>query len=438
MAEGALSVIVQMVFDKLASPILEEFGQLWGVRENIQNLRSTMSTILAVLEDAEKQQPRDKAVQDWLRKLKDAAYSANDVLDEFTTEALQRSLETEEPVTNKARNFFSFSNPIAFRWRMVHKIKEVNNRFDVIAAERLKFHFRRGVQAVETSKREQSDSFVIGSDIYGREEDKERLVELLLNAVKEEELSVIPVVGIGGLGKTTLAQLVYNDARLGGLFYLKIWACVSDDYDLRRVLKTIVESASNNNCDFQDVDLLQRRLQETLRGRRFLLVLDDVWDENHENWECLKKFLREGEKGNIIMVTTRSEKVASIMGTLPSYYPAKLSDEVCWCLFNQRAFRQGQQEDPRLVKIGLEIVKKCSGIPLAAKAVGGLMHFKTEEREWQFVKESEIWNLTEENHILPALRLSYYHLPPHLKQCFAYCSIFPKDRVIPKLGLVLK
>ncbi|KAL6002013.1 hypothetical protein ACLOJK_040577 [Asimina triloba] len=161
------------------------------------------------------------------------------------------------------------------------------------------------------------------------------MAELVLSARnRDEELSVLPVVGMGGLGKTTLAQFAYNDRRLEGTFDSKFWVCVSDEYDLRRLLKAIVESASNDSCDFQAVHLLlNRRLQETQRGKRFLLVLD----ENHEKWERLKKFLPVGERGSTVMVTARSDKVVSIMGTLPSYHPARLSHGDCWRLFKQRA-----------------------------------------------------------------------------------------------------
>ncbi|XP_058080662.1 putative disease resistance protein RGA1 [Magnolia sinica] len=126
------------------------------------------------------------------------------------------------------------------------------------------------------------------------------------------------------------------------------------------------------------------------------------------------------------------------MGTLPLHHLPRLSEDDCLSLFMQRAFGHGRQEPPNLVMHAKEIVKKCGGIPLAAKALGGLMRFKTDERERLFVKESEIWNLPEEeSDILPALKLSYYQLPSHLKQCFAYCSIFPKDHRIVKKKLIL-
>ncbi|KAJ8646483.1 hypothetical protein MRB53_008231 [Persea americana] len=185
------------------------------------------------------------------------------------------------------------------------------------------------------------------------------------------------------------------------------------------------------------MDLLQRRLQEKLGCKKFLLVLDDMWNENREECDRLKHYLR-GAQGSRIIVTTRSKKAALIMGTLPPLELAGLSEEDCWSLFKKRAFAPGEEDTyPNLIVRGKEIVKKCGGLPLAAKALGSLMCFKREETEWTFLKESEVWNLhDQENCILPALKLSYYHLPPHLKQCFAYCSLFPKDYKFKKENLI--
>ncbi|XP_058078505.1 putative disease resistance protein RGA3 [Magnolia sinica] len=439
-AEAILSAFVKTVLGNLNSLLLQEFGSAWGVKKELGKLESTLSTIHAVLQDAEEQQVKNEAVKNWLKKLKDATYVADDLIDEFAIEAFRRKVRTQSATVNRVRNFFSFPNSLVFFLRMGSRIKEIGERLDGIAAERLKFHLREGVvdRPGNTEGRLQTASFVIESEVYGRDEDKEKIVELLIRVSTQEDVSIIPIVGMGGLGKTTLAQFAYNDERVVKHFELRMWVCVSDDFEVRKLIKTILESATDGKHDLLELDLLQRRLQEQLHGKKFLLVLDDVWDENPENWDQLKQFLRGGARGSKIIVTTRSEKVASIMGTLPPHHLLRLSEDDCLFLFMQRAFGHGWQEPPNLVMHAKEIVKKCGGIPLAAKALGGLMRFKTDEREWLFVKESEIWNLPEEeNGILPALKFSYYHLPSHLKQCFAYCSIFPKDHRIDKNNLIL-
>ncbi|XP_058079914.1 putative disease resistance protein RGA3 [Magnolia sinica] len=444
MAELVVSGLLQVIIERLASPILEQCELLWGVRDEIENLSSKLSTIQAVLEDAEEQQVKSKALQNWLGKLKCVVYDADDILDDFTiemeaepkVEAKRKKVEIGD-CFKKVGTFFSASNPLVSRSNMADKIKEIGRRLDAIAEERSKFHLKEVERVLEIQGREPTDSFVIESDVYGREEDKKKVMELLIGEDNGEDVTVIPIVGMGGLGKTTLSQLAFNDERAAKHFELRMWVCVSDDFSVSRVTKDIIESATNSKCDLQNMDQLQRRLRELVSEKKFLLVLDDVWDEKPMNWDRLKQFLRGGTRGTKIIVTTRSEKVASIMGTIPSYHLPVLSDADCWSLFKQRAFVHGQQEHPNLIMHGKEIVKKCGGVPLAAKTLGSLMRLKTEEREWLLVRQSEIWNLPEdENHIFPALKLSYYHLPSHLKQCFAYCSIFPKDYRIEKKKLI--
>jgi hypothetical protein len=165
-----------------------------------------------------------------------------------------------------------------------------------------------------------------------------------------------------------------------------------------------------------------------------LLVLDDVWSKNQqlefglsqEKWNRLKCVLSSGSKGSSIPVSTRDEIVATIMGISKPHHLSGLSDNECWLLFKQYAFRYDREERPELVEIGKEIVKKCGGMPLAAQALGGLMHSRSGENEWLEIKKDKLWALPHENSIFPALSLSYSHLTPTLKQCFAFCAVFPK------------
>ncbi|KAK4485100.1 hypothetical protein RD792_007709 [Penstemon davidsonii] len=276
--------------------------------------------------------------------------------------------------------------------------------------------------------------------VFGRNEEKEKIVDILVNQMSErKELSVLPIIGIGGLGKTTLAQLVFNDERVADHFEIKLWVCVSDEFDIITLIKAILEFASGNGSASNSLhlDTLRRRLSELLNQKRYLLVLDDVWNEDQEEWSLLKSYLACGSIGTSIVVTTRLKSVADIMSTFPAHHLAGLSEEDCWFLMKQRAFGHEEEEHPNLESIGKQIVKKCAGVPLAAKALGGLLRFKRNEKEWINVKESEIWNLSLTNTlILPALRLSYNHLTLRLRQCFAFCAVFPKDRQIYKGELI--
>ncbi|TYI56008.1 hypothetical protein E1A91_D11G180300v1 [Gossypium mustelinum] len=221
-------------------------------------------------------------------------------------------------------------------------------------------------------------------------------------------------------------------------FDLRAWVCVSDDFDIKRLTKAIVESIEGKSCDIQELDPLQRRLVEMFVGKRFLLVLDDVWNEYHDKWDRLKQALQCGARGSTVIVTTRLEKVALMMATIPFYRLGCLSDDDSWSLFKQRAFGMGIKEgNVNLDATGRQILQRCGGVPLAIMAIGSILHSKSQESEWLRVKDSEIWDLEDEGkRILAVLMLSYEHLPPYMKQCFSFCSIFPKDSVMVKDELI--
>ncbi|KAF2282638.1 hypothetical protein GH714_043719 [Hevea brasiliensis] len=261
----------------------------------------------------------------------------------------------------------------------------------------------------------------------------------LKQSVDSENVSIIPIVGIGGIGKTTLAKLVYNDQRIATPFELKLWVCVSDVFELDKVIIKILNSASPGKR-YMDmgIDQLQRTLREALNGRKYLLILDDVWSEDPRKWGELKTLLMGGANGSKILVTTRSQRVAEIMGTVSALNLSLLSPQDCLSLFFKCAFK-GQQEkqNPNLKRIGEEIVRKCKGVPLAVITLGSLLYSVTDERKWELIRDNEIWKLEpKEDDILAALRLSYEHLPSYLKRCFAYCSIFPKDYEMDDIELV--
>jgi hypothetical protein len=214
------------------------------------------------------------------------------------------------------------------------------------------------------------------------------------------------------------------------------FGCVSNDFSLKKITKSIIELITKTTCEDLELELLQRKLQDLFRRKRYLLVLDDVWNTKQENWQRLRFALACGDKGASILVTTRLAKVAEIMGTVPLLELSWLSDKDCWELFKQRAFGPNEVERADLVVIGKEILKKCGGVPLAAIALGSLLRFKREEKQWLYVKESKLWDLQGEDNVMPALRLSYLNLPIKLRQCFSFCALFPKDEIISKQLLI--
>ncbi|KAG8364965.1 hypothetical protein BUALT_Bualt18G0053400 [Buddleja alternifolia] len=442
MADAVVSALAQTVVGNLNSLVSQEIGNAWRLTGELKKLERTLATIQGVLKDAELKQRNSEEIQNWLMNLKDVSYDAENVLDEVATEGLRRRADSERGMQHQLKSFLSLRNPLLFRFKMAHKVKNVREKLDSIAEERHQLGLSdQGVvgnrYGVTLDNRQTNSLVEEESEIYGRKEEKEMIIKEIVGSGREQDdLSVYAIWGMGGLGKTTLAKLVYNDARIEKHFELRIWVCVSDDFNTERLVREIIESIEGGGCSVSGSDPLQCLLREKLRGRKFLLVLDDVWNEDNNMWDGLKQVLRYGSKGSMLMVTTRIEKVALMMGTMAPFNIGNLSEDDSWSLFKQRAFKT-EEVDENLVAMGKVIVKKCGGVPLAIKALGSLMRFKSHESEWLAIKESEIWHLPDdENRILPALRLSYDNLMPHMRQCFAYCCIFPKDHEMGENQLV--
>jgi hypothetical protein len=262
---------------------------------------------------------------------------------------------------------------------MGHRIKTIRERLDNIATDQKNFGFiERSIGTkFEHRKREDTHSFVHEKEVIGREDDRKAIKELLLYCDVKQNVSIIPIVGIGGLGKTTLAKYVYNDKEVKKHFELRVWVCVSDPFDVKTIVQKIVECAIERRPESLVIDLLQRQLREKIDGKRYLLVLDDVWNENRDTWLSLETLLLGGLKGSKVLITTRSTKVAEITGTMSSYLLGGLSESNSWDLLKRMAFKDGKEpKNPKLVEIGREIIKKCAQVPLAIRSIGSLLYFK--------------------------------------------------------------
>ncbi|CAL9004609.1 unnamed protein product [Prunus brigantina] len=430
--EAFISASIQVLCDRLTSrEFIDLFRQKKLDQPLLMKLKVTLLTLNAVLNDAEEKQIENPAVREWLDELKHAVFDAEDLLDEINYEALRCKLEGEGQInnlTNKVWNFLSTSHN-HFYQSMNVKIQELLQRLEDFVQLKSALGLREDVGR-KVSKKTPTTSLVHEPCVYGRDEVKENLSKLLLfDDASKDDVSVITIVGMGGVGKTTLARMLYNDHKVEEHFTLKAWACVSEDYDAIRVTKTLLESVTLKPCKTTDLNLLQIQLREQLKGRKFLFVLDDIWNEKYTDWKCLQTPFTSGTRGSKLIVTTRNKNVASVMQNVPIQYLEPLSNEDCWLLLAKHAFgNESSSAHPNLEEIGRQIARKCNGLPLAAQTLGGVLRCKIESEVWNRVLNNNIWELPyEKSDILPALGLSYHYLPAKLKRCFVYCSIFPKD-----------
>uniref|UniRef100_A0A7N2M1P1 Uncharacterized protein n=1 Tax=Quercus lobata TaxID=97700 RepID=A0A7N2M1P1_QUELO len=397
MAENAYCIAGKIV-ELLRSLIYEELSSAWGVQSDLKKLECTVLAIKA-------------------------------------KEVMKRCRSTRK----KVGYFFSGSNPLVFRFEVAHKIKGIRERVDDISDLKAEFNLAARIEDRKTTMywKDMTNSCIPSQNVIGRDDDKKQIINLLTQHDVDGNVSVIPIVGIGGLGKTTIAKLVYNDEQVVRHFQLKMWMCVSEDFDIKRLITEILKSAVGIDENLS-IDQLQMCLREHIKDKKFLLVLVDVSNEDRIKWIELKNLLVGGCNGSKIIVTTQNSSVANIMSTVESYNLDGLSQKDCLSLFVKLAFKEGEEEQyPNLLEIGKEIVKKCRGVPLAVNTIACLLYSKVDEHEWISIRDNEIWHLNQkESGILPALQLSYNQLPFHLKPCFAYCSIFPKDFVFNNLLLI--
>lgn len=446
--EVVLSAFMQALFEKVLAATIGELKLPPDVTEELQSLSSILSIIQFHVEDAEERQLKDKAARSWLAKLKDVADEMDDLLDEYAAETLRSKLEgpSNHDHLKKVRSCFCcfWLNKCFFNHKIAQHIRKIEGKLDRLIKERqiIGPNMNSGTDRQEIKERPKTSSLIDDSSVFGREKDKETIVKMLLapnNNSGHANLSIIPIVGMGGLGKTTLTQLIYNDERVKEHFQLRVWLCVSENFDEMKLTKETIESvASGFSSATTNMNLLQEDLSKKLQGKRFLLVLDDVWNEDPEKWDRYRCALLSGGKGSRIIITTRNKNVGILMGGMTPYHLKQLSNDDCWQLFKKHAFVDGDSSShPELEIIGKDIVKKLKGLPLAAKAVSSLLCTRDAEEDWKNILKSEIWELpSDKNNILPALRLSYSHLPATLKRCFAFCSVFPKDYVFEKTRLV--
>ncbi|XP_044362064.1 putative disease resistance protein RGA4 [Triticum aestivum] len=425
------------------------------LENDLWKLRTTITPKMLDLIDRLEWQSHRKQAADLLPHTKDAVYDAEDLLDEFDYHAIKLGVEQSK---NSGQDhmegvFLQFYNSIK-ECGHFNKVKEIQVKLDHIYKQSRDLSLHQAPQKFDRSVRPETCSFSEEPQIFGREKELEELVQKLGVLVRKRgrtdgeermtELPVLPIVGMGGVGKTTMAQQICSDAKVKAHFDCIIWTCVSDDFGIKTLAREILQHLGQQTPS-DNLNILMTNLASCVKSKKFLLVLDDMWDDilkqGESIWKRFCKPLENGLQGSMVLVTTRSPEVANLVGTMRHYELAGLCflpDAVFWEFFKLCAF--GSSSPPNYLElecIGKAILPKLKGSPLAAKTLGRLLHRGLNTTHWKYILESELWQLEQHaTDILPALRLSYMYLPPHLKRCFSICAMYPKDYIFEKEVLV--
>ncbi|VAH87404.1 unnamed protein product [Triticum turgidum subsp. durum] len=272
--------------------------------------------------------------------------------------------------------------------------------------------------------------------IIGRTKEKQKILSILSESITEE-MVILPIYGIGGIGKTTLAQLVFNDPKFQD--YTRVWVYVSQEFNLNKIGNSIITQLTDKISNIPTKQMLHKRLKELFDGKSILIVLDDLWEENPKELDKMKVMLGLGLGSKVIIVTTRDGGLARKFCS-PAVAPYKLETltvNECWTIIKQKADFEDRIDQEQLEHIGREIATKCGGVALAAQSLGYMLNGMRSD-EWESVRDSHIWNLSTSvgHEVLASLQLSYSHMSAWLKLCFSYCAIFRKGQTIAKYDLI--
>ncbi|KAI3957597.1 hypothetical protein MKW92_027761 [Papaver armeniacum] len=437
-----VDAVVSFAVEKLGDALINQTNFLLGVRDQVVELRDELRRMQCFLKDADaKQQQGDERVRNWVADIRNVAYDAEDVIDTF----MLKIRETPEsgggfPSLIK-RKALMVKNLVHLR-RVGKEIQAIQAKLKAISASTVTY----GIKELPDDKPSSSINplrnyypHVQDEDVTGLEEHAKTLLAELLK--DEERRCVVSIVGVGGLGKTTLAKKVFKQDIVTRHFDCHAWCSISQQLNMRDVLLELIKKFMNPNKDELST-MSDRKLVEKLSGylqdKKYFIVVDDLW--SFQDWSMICPAFPKGKRGSKILLTTRNKEVASQADPWSlQLEPQLLNEEESWELLCKKAFPKATRDTnsypANLEKLGREMVRKCGGLPLAICALGGILSTKREDiKEWRYVHRDVASNIN--GGVMGILALSYNDLPVHLKPCFLYLGLFPEDHAIPRKTLI--
>ncbi|PIN21530.1 hypothetical protein CDL12_05776 [Handroanthus impetiginosus] len=384
-------------------------------RNHIQILRENVSFLQDFLEVHSQRFSED--LEDLARQIAAVADEAEDIIDAHVVD----QLKSQRPEDESYMDLSSFCKDID---RVIEKMDLIKKELMMVKEGMTvqEQQHRVSVLASSSATRSSGKNTMVGFD--------EHLIRIMdeLTGYKSD-LQILPIVGMGGIGKTTLARNVFENSLIAYHFHVRLWVRISQGYSIDGILLGLLQDmgvCEKDKKSGEDLAELGEKLYKSLSGRKYLIVMDDVW--SRDVWNDIKLFFPDNKSGSRIMVTTRLLNVVGSLGCHNPYLLDFLDEDQSWNLFCEEAFTEGCP--PELEEIGKKIARSCRGLPLAIVVIGGLLSNSNMTRQyWEFVAEnvSSFANSGNEEHCLKILSLSYKHLPIHLKPCFLYMRVFPDD-----------
>ncbi|XP_042027634.1 putative disease resistance protein RGA4 isoform X2 [Salvia splendens] len=435
-ASAVIDVLVQNLIDYKKKFILVQ-----GLNKEAAKLTERMDALQKFLENAEMSTIPSDGVKRWLDMLKEVTIEADNVLDEFNYDLLSKANKPIKPMKQKVLSCFSSCPNILRSRNMALRIREIDENLEYIYNKGEELVLNYMVATYEPTLPDatlETDPFTLDPIFIGRDDVVLEIVDILTTCMTtDERVVILAIVGMGGLGKTTLTKKVFSHLKKEAHFGSYIWVCVSQNFDpnvlLREILKGL-PSSSYSEVETESRQDMLKRLQEALKDKTYLLILDNVWNQDRPKWEDFINSLLDvtSIKGNAIVVTTRITEFATIVRPHHTHELKGLLENDFWTIIKEKSL--GKQDFPsELEAIGKRIATRCQGLPLAASVFGGIMRDKSEE-EWLSVEENWLSHIVD---ITKILSLSYDNLSSlSLKKCFTYCSIFPKGHKIVRQELI--
>ncbi|XP_073294600.1 putative late blight resistance protein homolog R1C-3 [Primulina huaijiensis] len=360
---------------------------------------------------------RGDEIQELEEKIARSAYAAEDIIESY---ALDQNLEDSEAGSQRSSLLF---------YQDLQKVIEeiISMKKDVMKIKQTEgIKFTQQPRKAETAGSSLRGASNRKNTMVGFDEDLIQIMETLTG--DESNLQILSIVGMGGIGKTTLAKNVLENPLIVNHFDLHSWVTISQQYSVHKILLSLLKEIGVEEITQEHDDELGLSLHKSLFHRRYFIVMDDIW--NIQVWDDIKRFFPDNNNGSRVMITTRLLNVADNFCSCTPHQLHCLDKDQSWALFCDKVFGKESCCPPELEEVGKTIVRNCGGLPLAIVAISGLLAESSKTVEyWEYVANDTKAALTMggDGLCFEILSLSYKHLPVRLKPCFLYMAIFPED-----------